>query len=102
MDRKLGLTVTTDEAMPHALGLARAARAAGYQVDLFLTGDGARLTQHPFFQELFELGRVSVCEASFRARGYETAQVPQLNDKDFVTQARNAEMVEDCDRYLVL
>ncbi len=102
MGRRLGLTVTTDDAMPHALGLARAARAAGHQVDLFFTGDGVRLTRHPLFQELFELGRVGVCEVSFRARGYETAQVPELCDKDFVTQARNAEMVGDCDRYLVL
>jgi len=102
MGYKLGLTVTTDEAMPHALGLARAARAAGHQVELFLTGDGVGLTRHPLFRELLELGRVGVCEVSFTARGYETAQVPELHDKDFVTQARNAEMVEECDRYLVL
>jgi hypothetical protein len=25
-----------------------------------------------------------------------------LRDKDFVTQGRNAEMVEECDRYVVL
>jgi len=45
---------------------------------------------------------VSVCDVSFRAAGLEARDAPCLTDKDFVTQWRNAEMVERCDRYLIL
>ncbi len=102
MNQRLGLTVTTDTAMSHLLGLARANHAAGHAADIFLTGDGVHLTRDARFAELLEVSRVGVCEVSFLARGYQQRQVPQLDDKDFVTQARNAEMVEDCDRFLVL
>jgi len=45
---------------------------------------------------------VAVCEVSYIANGYKGKEVPGLADKDFATQARNAEMVEECDRYLIL
>jgi hypothetical protein len=47
-------------------------------------------------------GHVSVCEVSYVANGYKGKVVPGLRDKDFVTQGRNAEMVEECQRYVVL
>jgi hypothetical protein len=43
-----------------------------------------------------------VCEVSYIDRGYQGKELPGLVDKDFVTQARNAEMVEECDRYVML
>jgi hypothetical protein len=45
---------------------------------------------------------VGVCEVSFIAFGYQKEEVQGMVDKDFVTQARNAEMVDECDRYLVM
>ena len=45
---------------------------------------------------------MSVCDASFRAAGLDGEDVTGLTDKDFVTQWRNAEMVERCDRYLIV
>ena len=45
--------------------------------------------------------RLSVCDVSLRAAGIEAGNVGGLSDKDFVTQWRNAERVERCDRYLV-
>jgi hypothetical protein len=84
------------------LGLAGAAARAGISTEIFLTGGGVHLVRDRRFHELVEASRVSVCDASFRAAGLDGEEVTDLTDKDFVTQWRNAEMVEHCDRYLVL
>ena len=102
MSKTLGICVTNAHNMPHVLGLARAAKKAGIKAEIFLTGEGVHLTQDPWFPELLEHGRIGVCEVSYIDRGYQGREVPGLVDKDFVTQARNAELVENCDRYLIL
>ncbi len=107
----LGICVATRSRMGHVLGLARAARNAGKEVNVFLTGEGVRLTQDPLFPELLQVakagsararGQVTVCEVSYIANGLQGKPVAGLVDKDFVTQGRNAEMVEECARYVVL
>jgi predicted peroxiredoxin len=111
MTQTLGICVATKGQMAHVVGLARAARAAGKEVKVFFTGEGVHLTQDPRFAELLEVakagssqsrGQVTVCEVSYIANGYKGKPVPGLGDKDFVTQGRNAEMVEECQRYVVL
>ena len=48
-------------------------------------------------------GQVTCCEVSYMAQGLTAGKATSgLRDKDFVTQGRNAEMVEECDRYVVL
>jgi predicted peroxiredoxin len=107
----LGICVTTRNQMAHVVGLTRAARAAGKEVKIFFTGEGVLLTQDPRFAEVLEAakagssqthGQVAVCEVSYIANGLKGKPVAGLRDKDFVTQGRNAEMVEDCERYVVL
>jgi len=49
-----------------------------------------------------EFAEVAICEVSYISYGYKGIEIPGLGDKDFMTQARNAEMVEECDRYIVL
>jgi hypothetical protein len=44
---------------------------------------------------------MALCEVSFRAHNL-SGQVPGLGFKDFATQAKHAEMLEDCPHYLVL
>ena len=100
--RSLGICVTTRERTGHVLGLAGAAARAGISTEIFLTGDGVHLVRDRRFQELIATARVSVCDASFRAAGLDGEDVTGLTDKDFVTQWRNAEMVERCDRYLIV
>ncbi len=109
--QSLGICVASKAQMAHVLGLARAARAAGKEVEVFFTGEGVLLTQDPQFPELLEVakvgssrskGQVTVCEVSYMANGLHGKKVPGLVDKDFVTQGRNAEMVEECQRYVVL
>jgi predicted peroxiredoxin len=87
--RSLGICVTTRESTRHVLGLAGAAARVGISTEIFLTGEGVHLVRDRRFQELIEAARVSVCDTG-------------LTDKDFVTQWRNAEMVEHCDRYLIV
>jgi peroxiredoxin family protein len=111
MAETLGICVATRNQMAHVLGLAKAARAAGKEVRIFFTGDGVHLTQDPRFPELLEAartgsvlphGQVGVCEVSYIANGLKGKALPGMRDKDFVTQGRNAEMVEECQRYVVL
>ncbi len=107
----LGICVATKDRMGHVLGLARAARKAGKEVRVFFTGEGVHNTHDPLFGELLDVakkdstrtrGQVVVCEVSYDANGFKGRPVPGLGDKDFLTQAVNAEMVEECERYVVI
>ncbi|MCG6923323.1 MAG: DsrE family protein [Acidobacteria bacterium] len=102
MPERLGICVASEAHLQHTIGLAKAARATGRSVEIFFTGEGVRLTQDPRFSELLDTGRVSVCEVSYIANGLRGRPVEGLVDKDFVTQGRNAEMVDECDRYVIL
>lgn len=99
---KFGICVITPNRFDHVIGLATAAKACGKTVEIFFTGEGVHATQDPRFSQLPELGRVSVCELSYISRGYKKEQLSCLVDKDFVTQIRNSDMVEDCERYIIL
>lgn len=84
------------------MGLARAAKDIGKETEVFFTGEGVHLTQDAHFAELINLTQVAVCESSYIARGYKRVAIPGLTDRDFTTQARNAEIVETSDRYITL
>jgi len=100
--RTLGICVTTRGIARHVLGIATAAGRAGVPTEIFLTGEGVHLISDHRFQQLIATARVSVCDASYRAAGLDVGCPTGLTDKDFVTQWRNAEMVERCDRYVIL
>ncbi|HEY7725739.1 MAG TPA: DsrE family protein [Anaeromyxobacteraceae bacterium] len=102
MTPSLGICVATRNNMAHVVGIARAAKAAGKEVKIFFTGEGVHLTHDPRFAELHDAGKVTVCEVSYIANGYKGKALPGMRDKDFVTQGKNAEMVEECQRYIVL
>jgi len=99
---KFGICVANPSRLHHVIGLAKAAKAFGKKVEIFFTGDGVQSTHDLLFSQLLDIGRVSICEVSYISRGYKKEKLPGLVDKDFVTQARNADMVEDCDRYIIL
>jgi peroxiredoxin family protein len=101
MPDKLGILVTSDEHLDHLIGVCRAATAAGKEVAVFLTNRGVLLTQHPDFPQLEGQGRISLCNVNFEYFQLQKP-VPVVAEKDFATQMRHAEMIEECDRYLVL
>jgi predicted peroxiredoxin len=102
MAQTLGICVSHRDCFDRVLGLVKAAKAAGKHVEIFFTGDGVYQSQEPNFTELLGVAKVGICEVSYITNGFKGIDIPGLGDKDFVTQARNAEMVEECDRYVIL
>jgi len=100
MADRLGIMVSSDKHLDHVIALTKAAHEKGKKVQIFFTGRGVLLTQNPEFAELVGKAKLAVCDVSFRANGLE-GDVPGVGFKDFATQARNAEMIKECDRYLV-
>ena len=82
------------------MNLTSAAHDKGNEVHIFFTGKGVRLTQEPEFKSLIGKATMSLCDVSFRDLGL-SGDVPGLGFKDFATQAKNATIVEECDRYVV-
>jgi sulfur relay (sulfurtransferase) complex TusBCD TusD component (DsrE family) len=70
MAESIGICVSTQNNLHHVIGLAKAAKKAGKQVEIFFTGDGVELTQDPRFSELIDIAQVAVCEVSYIDRGY--------------------------------
>lgn len=101
MAHTLGILVNTDKHFHYLHELAEAAHKKGIGTQIFFTGPGVLLTKAPDFKRLVGLAKLSVCEVSFRANNL-SGDVPGVGFKDFVTQAANAEMVANCDRYIVL
>ena len=99
----LGILVSSDKHLKHVVNLTRAAHARGKQVSIFFTGSGVTLTLQPEFRELVGLADLSVCDVSFRAFGLHGREdeVPGVGFNDFATQAKNAELVQTMERYLV-
>lgn len=102
MSQTLGICVTTKNSFRHVVGIAEAAKNGGKKVEIFFTGEGVHQSQLSEFTKLLEFAKVAVCEVSYISYGYKGIEIPGLGDKDFATQARNAEMVEECDRYVIL
>lgn len=100
MADKLGILVSSDRYLPHVVNLTDAAHNKGKEVYVFFTGKGVRLTQEPDFQKLIGKAKLALCEVSYRAQGLE-GDVPGLGFKDFASQLKNAEMVKNCDGYVV-
>jgi predicted peroxiredoxin len=101
MSESLGILVSSKKYLDYVIALTNAAHARGKEVQIFFSGQGVYLTQSPDFKKLVGKAKLSVCDVSFRAYGL-SGDVPGVGFKDFATQARAAEMVEDCDRFLVL
>lgn len=103
MAQTLGILVTTDKHLDYVLNLTDAANRKGKEVQIFFTGNSVKLAFDPDFAKLENKARISVCDVSFRAHGFHgrEEEVPGVGFKDFATQARNAEMTAECDRYVV-
>lgn len=98
----LGICVTRQSSWGHLKGITEAAFRSGKRVEIFITGEAAKMTQEPGFVDLLAMAEISICEVSYIAAGYQGLEIPGLRDRDFVTQMKNAELVEKSDRYLLL
>ncbi len=102
MAEKLGIFVSSDKSLRHVIETAKAAERAGKEVIVFFTHKGIFLTQEPEFEELTGHAEYSVCNVGWEANGLKGKTVPGMDSKGFGTQARHGEIIEDCDKYLVL
>ncbi len=100
MAEKLGVLVSSDRHLDYVINLTDAAHAKGKEIEIFFTGKGVLLTQSPEFSQLVGRAKMSLCDVSFRALGLE-GDVPGFGFKDFATQAKNAEIIKNSDRYVV-
>jgi predicted peroxiredoxin len=101
MAEKLGILVSSDKHLDYVIKLTEAAHKKGKEVEIFFTGKGVLLTQSTDFKQLIGKAKMTLCDVSFRALKLE-GDVPGLGFKDFATQAKNADLIEKSDRYLVL
>lgn len=99
MSKTLGIFVTSDKHLDKIIRLCRAAGNKGVEVTLFFTHLGTLLTQDPRFVELEGL-KMSVCKVGFDSHGLRPP-VPGIGQADFTTQAMHAELIDECDRYVV-
>lgn len=100
MGKSLGVLVSSDKHLDKIIHLCRAAQKKAVDVTIFFTQKGTLLTQDPRFSELGELANMSVCNVGFESHGLKPP-VTGIAERDYATQARNADMICECDQYLV-
>ena len=100
MPRKLGVLVSSDKHLNKIIKLCEAAQKKDVEVSIFFSHVGTLLTQDPRFRELEGKAKISLCNVGFESHGLKPPVVG-IAEKDYATQARNGEMIEDCDRYVV-
>ena len=100
----LGILVSSDNHLDYVIELVNAAHAKGKQTQVFFTGSAVHLTLEPRFGELAGKAKIWICDVSFRSNGLHGREddVPGVDFKSFATQGRNAEMLAESDRYVVL
>ena len=100
MSRSLGVFVSSDKHLDKLIRLCQAAEKKDVQVTIFFTHLGVLLTQDPRFGELEGMAKMSICNVGFEGHGLKPP-VQGINDKDYATQARHGELIEECDRYVI-
>ncbi len=101
MARSLGIFVSSDKHLDKIIKLCRAAKKKGVAVSVFFTHLGTLLTLDPRFKELDGLAEITLCKVAFESHGLDKNSVSGISENGFVTQAKHAEIIEDCDRCVV-
>ena len=100
MAKSLGIFVSSDQHLDKIIKLCKAAKEKDIHVTIFFSHLGTLLTQKKRFDELKGLARMTLCKVAFERQGLRQP-VPGIGEKDFATQARHAEVIDECDRYVV-
>ncbi len=98
-EEMLGIMVTKYENLEHIAGVAKAARAAGKAVTIFMTDEGVRFTQNPKFLDLLKTGGIefSCCDHSCERAGIHG----KTEGISYGSQYNNAGMLHDSARVVV-
>lgn len=95
----LGIMITKYENLEHIAGVAKAARAAGHPVQIFMTDEGVKFSSDPGFLELLKIEgvEIAVCDHSREQIG--------VHDKtegiSYGSQYNNARMLHNSARVLI-
>jgi len=101
MAKRLGIFVSSDQHLNKVIKLCEEARDKGdVDVTIFFSHLGTKLTKDPRFGELEGMATMSLCNVGFESHNLKPP-VQGIAESDFATQARNGELIEDEDRYLV-
>lgn len=100
MAKSLGLFVSSDKHLDKVISLCRAAKQKDIEVSIFFSHKGTLLTQDPRFKELQGLAKMALCNVGFESNNLKRPVVG-IEEKDYATQARHGELIEECERYLV-
>ena len=100
MAKSLGIFVTSNQHLQKIIKLCEGAKKRGVETTIFFTHLGTQLTQDARFRKLQGLAKMAVCNVAFESHGFKPP-IPGISNKDFTSQARHAEIIEECDRYLV-
>jgi predicted peroxiredoxin len=98
--KSLGVFVSSDQHLDKIIKLCKAAKDKDVDVTIFFSHLGTLLTQEKKFDELKGLARMALCKVAFESQGLHPP-VPGIGEKEFATQARHAEVIGACDRYVV-
>ena len=99
----LAILAATGQNFRHILGLSHAANGRGIEVHIFMTGRGVRHALEPDFQQLLDVARVSFCRVSLVDQGIDPDNdLPGVDPRNITNQSRHADLLDLCDRYLVL
>jgi len=101
MAKRLGILVSSNLHLDKLIKLVQTATIKGIKVKIFFTHLGTELTQDPRFKELGGLAEMYLCRVSFNQLKLKLP-IPYLSEKSLATQVVNSEIIDDCDRYLVL
>ena len=101
MAKKLGVLVSSNEHLDKIIKLCQAAKMKkDVEVTIFFTHSGTLLTQDRRFGELEGLAGMSLCNVGFESYNLKPPVVG-IGEKDYGTQARHGELIEECDKYVV-
>jgi len=101
MARTLGVYVSSDKHLDKIIRLCEEAEKKEINVTIFFTHKGVLLTQNSRFARLEGLAEMALCKVSFEGNGLKPP-VTGISKKDYATQAVHGEIIEECDRYIVL
>jgi len=101
MGKSLGVFVNSDQHLDKIIKLCRAANKKNIKVLIFFTHLGILLTRDPGFKDLEGMAEMALCKVSLESHGLKKTLIPGIGEKDYTTQAKHAEIIEECDRYMV-
>jgi hypothetical protein len=100
MAKSLGIFVSSNQHLEKIIQLCKAAKDKNIDVTIFFSHLGTLMTQEKRFGELKGLAKMALCKVAFERQGLRPP-VPGISEENLATQAIHAEVVNECDRYVV-